>query len=305
MDICFFCSLNNLFHGSRGLAVSNIFFNGSSEKINILLHKTNLASQRFQSQLSYLFAVNSDPASGYIIESWKQGTDGSLAASGRTYQCNRASCRNGKRNIIKNQSLIITVMEGHVFVGNLSFHIRKRLCIRSIYNIRLCLHYIQKTPEAGKAFLHHFDQLHKNLDRTYKNTDIQSIHGQISGIHFSSGNKKSAKHQCHQVHHSLEETVPAHEIPHTAVVCILGVKKGLVTFAKFSALHIFIGKGLYHTDPCQSILKAGVYITDLSAVIHKGFLHSPVLLHGKHQHDQYQDQKRNCQSPVNKKQENK
>ena len=59
------------------------------------------------------------------------------------------------------------------------------------------------------------------------------------------------------------------------------------------------------TEEPSTILKAGVYITDLSAVIHKGFLHSPVLLHGKHQHDQYQDQKRNCQSPVNKKQENK
>ena len=39
----------------------------------------------------------------------------------------------------------------------------------------------------------------------YKSQDIESVHGQISGVHLSVGDQKSAEYQRNQVHHALEE----------------------------------------------------------------------------------------------------
>ena len=44
--------------------------------------------------------------------------------------------------------------------------------IRSILNLRFCLHYIQKSPKSGQSLLHHFYQFNKNLNRTDKDSDI-------------------------------------------------------------------------------------------------------------------------------------
>ena len=88
MDIGFLCRIFNLFHRSVRLTICNIFTDTSTEKINILLHKTNLITQTLKGQLSHIFSVNRNLSTCYIVKSWKQGTNCCLATSRRTNQRN-------------------------------------------------------------------------------------------------------------------------------------------------------------------------------------------------------------------------
>ena len=89
------------------------------------------------------------------------------------------------------------------------------------------------------------------------------------------------------------------------IIIPLGNQKCFITLFKFLVFNLFISKRLHHTDTVQSILQAGVYISDLSSVFHKSFLHSCVLLKRKYKHDNDQNDQWKCQLLIDKKQKNK
>ena len=174
------------------------------------------------------------------------------------------------------------------------FDICEFLCIRCVFDFCRCFHDIKKTTETGKTLLHHFHQFNQNLNRADKNSNVKSIHGQVSSLHFTAGNKISTIYQSNQIHHSLKEKIGTHETSHTTVIIPFGNKKSFIAFFKFRMLNIFIGKGLHNTDTGESILKTGIYITDLSPVFHKSFLHPGILpeREQKHQNNQNDQRKR-------------
>ena len=194
MDICLLRRIDNFFHRCPRFSISNIFPDRSTEQIDILLYQSDLASQTFQCQLSYILPVDRDHTSGHIVKSWKQGTDRRLSTSRRSHKGNGSASRDLKRYPIQYRRIIIAIMERNIFIFHFTLYIFKWLCIRCIYNLRLRLHNIQKAPETGKTFLHHLGKLHKNLDRTDKNSDVKRIHGKICSFHFPMCDQPSAEH---------------------------------------------------------------------------------------------------------------
>lgn len=74
----------------------------------------------------------------------------------------------------------------------------------------------------------------------------------------------------------------------------------MVAAFEFAALHIFIGKGLHHTNTCKGVLKRNIYIADFATVFHKCLLHSFILAQAENEHNDNENQKRNGKHPVYK-----
>ena len=153
--------------------------------------------------------------------------------------------------------------------------------------------------------MHHFRQLHKNLDRTDKDSDIERIHGKICHLHLTLRDQPAAKYKRHQIHQPLKEQVAAHKRPHAAIIGVLGFQKIFIAVAEFLTLNFFIGKGLHNTDSRQCVLQARVDITDLLPVIHKGCLHPFVLSIRKQDHEKYEYQKWDSKPSIDQKQKHK
>ena len=118
-------------------------------------------------------------------------------------------------------------------------------------------------------------------------------------------NEPAAEDQSHKIHHALEEQVPAHEISHAVVIIPFGNEESVIALFELLAFNVLVGKRLHHTDACQCILQARVYISDFSPVFHKGFLHTLVLSKRKNEHAQNENYKRKSQPPVDKEEEDK
>ena len=305
MDACTFGGFDDLIVSSTWFSIGNIIFNGSIKKINILLHHTDLASKAFQSQPTDILSIYSNGTAGHIIKSWQKRADRGFSASGRSHQGNGSSSRDIDRNIGKYRSLIIAVMERNMIVTYMTFHILKFHSIIGIFDLRFRFHHIQETTETGKAFLHHFHKFHQDLDRADEDSDIQGIHGKIPGLHFTLGDQITTVNQSHQIHHTLEKQVGAHETTHTVVIITLGNKECFVALFKFFPLNVLICKRLHHADSGKGILKTGIHIADLTPVFHEGFLHFCILAEGKNEHHDHQDDQRQCQLFVDKEQEDK
>ena len=103
----------------------------------------------------------------------------------------------------------------------------------------------------------------------------------------------------------MKEQIPTHETAHATVVCILGKQECMIAFGKLFLFNFFIGKGLYHADSAERILKACVDVSDFPTVLHESFLHPAVLTHRKHKHDNYNDYEWNGKPPVDEEQKDK
>ena len=204
--------------------------------------------------------------------------------------------------MFQNRRIIIAVMERNILIADIAFYIRQGPRICCIHNFRLRLDHIQETSKTRQAFLHHLRKLHQNLDRADENADIQCIHRQITDGHLSMCDQPSAKHQCREIHHSLEEQISTHKASHATIVRVFGNKKSLIAFIKFFLFNTFICKRLHHTNTGQCILQTGIDISYLSAVVHERLLHFAVLPIGKNQHNNYEHQHRNRQTPIDHKQ---
>ena len=179
------------------------------------------------------------------------------------------------------------------------------MCVRRVHDLRLRLHHVEETAESGKAFLHHFDQFYKDLYGTDENADVQGVHGEIRRVHPSLGDEITAEHKGDEVHHALKEQIPSHEASHTVVIVALGDEEGMIALFKLIALDFLICKGLHHTDAGQCVLKAGVDVPDLPAVLHKCLLHPAVLAEGEEEHTEYKDDQRKGKHPVDEEEEHK
>ena len=126
-----------------------------------------------------------------------------------------------ERYIFQNRRVIITIMKENIFIIHISLHVIKQLCIRCIRNLRLCLDHVQKSPKSGQTFLHHLSQLHKNLNRTDKDSDIKRIHSKISYFHLPMGYEPASKYKRNQIHHALKEQISTHKASHTLIVRFL------------------------------------------------------------------------------------
>ena len=113
-----------------------------------------------------------------------------------------------------------------------------------------------------------------------------------------------AEYERGQVHHALEEEVPAHEVPHAVVVVLLGEKECMVAPAEFFPFNVLVREGLDDADAGQRVLEAGVHIADPAAVFHEGLLHPGVLAGCEEQHAQDQEGKGKRKAPVDQEQEN-
>ena len=220
-----------------------------------------------------IVTINCDPAIGYIVEAGQQGAYGCLTAAGRTDQCDGSAGRNINGYMGENGCLIVAVMEGDIFIADMTFHIGKIHGIRCILNIRHGFHNIKKTAETGKTLLHHFHKFHQDLDGADKDSDIQGIHGKICSLHFTLSDQIAAVNKSYQVHHALEEKIGTHEASHAVIIISFGNKERFIAFLKFGTFDVLVCEGLHHADSGKRILKTGIYISDLTTVFHEGFLH--------------------------------
>ena len=156
----------------------------------------------------------------------------------------------------EDRCVIVTIVERNIFIADASLHVGERFCVRCVNDLRFSLHYIEETAESGESLLHHLNEFHEDLDRTDKYTDIQGIHGEIPHVHKSVSDEVSSEYKGYQIHHSLEEQVPSHEISHTAIIVPFGNKESMVAFPEFFTFNIFVCKGLDDADACQCILQA-------------------------------------------------
>ena len=184
-------------------------------------------------------------------------------------------------------------------------HIAEGLSTRFILDSRPRIHDVEKSAESGEALLNHLYKFDENLNRADKDSDIESVHSKICRIHLTVGNKITAEYQCNEIHHALKEQIPTHETAHATVVCILGKQECMIAFGKLFLFNFFIGKGLYHADSAERILKACVDVSDFPTVLHESFLHPAVLTHRKHKHDNYNDYEWNGKPPVDEEQKDK
>ena len=277
MYVGFFGGVDDFFHGSAGLAVGDVFPDSAAEQVDILLNDADLTAQGLQGQGAHILPVDGDPSAGHVIKTGQKIADGGLSASGGAYQSNGFSSRDLEGNVGKHRRVVVAVMEGDIFIGNMSLHVRKRPGVRRILDVRIRFHDGDKTPEAGHALLNHFRQFHQDLNRTDENSNIKGIHGEVSDLHLPFGDQISAEYQGDEIHHALEKQVPAHEASHAFIVGVLGKQETVIAFPEFFPFHILIGKGLYHADARQGILQAGVDVADFFPVIHEGELHSLIL----------------------------
>ena len=187
---------------------------------------------------------------------------------------------------MREDGIALFIVEGYVTVVDHAVDVLERARVRTVHNLRLCLHDFKKPFETRKALLEHFCKLHQHLNRVDENVDVQRIGRQIHRVNLSGSDEVAARNENRQKEHALKEVVARMENTHALVVLLLRAQKFQIAFAEFFVLHALVGEGLDHTDSGQAILQACVDSGDLPAVVHENGAHFLVLPYAERQHDQ-------------------
>ena len=159
------------------------------------------------------------------------------------------------------------VGEGHVPILHLSPDLLKRLCVRSLPDVRHRLHDGVEPLESGIALLEHLGEIHELGDGRHENADVEAVNGQLPGGQGPPGDEQAAGDNDRGIEHALQKAVAALEQAHGHVAFFLGGPVAPVGGGKLLPLPCLPGKGLHHPDAGQGVLDPGVHVGDPLPVV--------------------------------------
>ena len=283
MDVCPFRRFDDLLLRRAGATVTDVFAQRAGEHVDLLLHDSDRAAERFERHVANVLPVDQHPAAGNVVEARHQRAERRLAAAGRSDQSKSSAGCDPEVQIVKNLPAVV-VTEGDVIENDLSCGQPQRMRLRTIDDVRYGFDHFDETFESGISLLKLFREVDEHFDRIEEDADVKCVDRQFAGGEGAAGDEPAAADQDRSVEQPLKEAVPGVETAHDLVIAHLGVEKLQVGVAELAPFQLFVGEGFYHTDSGEGILNPGVNAGDFAAVVQENRVHPAVFADREERH---------------------
>ena len=150
------------------------------------------------------------------------------------------------------------ILKHNVALGGLQVH-----GSRLIEDINIRVHDLQKALNPRHAPLELLGKFNNPAHRGNKGGHIHHIGHQIAGPDGSPNHEKPACHDGHQIHQTVKKPGGTLKKSHVTVTALFDLIKFSIVLLKLFVLHIFVGKGLHHLLPQQTVLDPSVQFSHL------------------------------------------
>ena len=258
--------LNDLFPGSAGLAVFDVFVDAAGEQIHILLHHADLAAQGMQGHVPNVLAVDFDAAAGYVVKPGNQAAQGGLAAAGGAHQRHGISGVDVQVDVRQHVAQGLGIGKLHVFEIDIALYAGQRHRAGAILNVAFHVHDFVEALNGGDAPLEGLGKFHDPADGGQKGGDVQQNRHQFRGFQLAVNHENRADDDHDDVHHAVKQTGYGMEPGHGVVHGLFDVQKTQVALGEFLFFNFLVGEGFDHSYAGKAVLHLGVQFAQLMAL---------------------------------------
>ena len=176
-------------------------------------------------------------------------------------------------------------------------------CTRLIKNLDITVHDLHKPLNSRHTALKLLRKLDDPADRSDQRAHIHHICHQIPRHDLAPDHEKTTGHQQHQIHYPVKCPCRRMESRHKLVSFLLDTEKINIVLLEFRFFLLFVGKSFHHLLPQQTVLNAGIELTNLYTLFAERFPHTQIDHRACHHHHRYHRKKDQCQSKADPRQD--
>ena len=186
----------------------------------------------------------------------------------------------------------VFVFEGDVFEDNVAFDVLERYCAFAVLDLRLDVHDLHESLEAGVAVLELLGKVNEDADRFCEGVDIEQERDEVRDLDEALGDQDAARDNYCDVDQEDEGGHAGVEETKVEVAVLLGLQEGVVAFFELGALDVFVSEGFDDADTGEIVLDPGVDLCDLGTVLAEGAAH--LLIEKIDEEEHYRDKDEGC-----------
>ena len=281
-----------LFPGCTGSAIADILDYRACEKINILLHDSDVIPEALELDVTDIFAVDLYRAVSNIVKSRNEAAESCLTAAGRTDQSNIRARFDIKIDVTKDSVRTVLIFERYIFKKDVAFNIGQIHCTFLVLDVRFDIKDLGKSLKARITVLELFCEINDYPYRLRECIDIQKECNEVRDLNKTVRDKDCTRNDYHDVYQENESSHAGLEQAKIKIAVLLSLQEGIITLLELRHLDLFIRKGLNNPDTRKIIFSSGIDLSNLLSVLLKCSPHPPVKEEYEDEHKRKQDESR-------------